>query len=255
MLGRGSLADQFQALSSVQQCECALLACELALEPWESLCPEEGQSFTLPDALVFGRLDRSFGRSALEATTLHRDRLGHPMETPIEQLCLDLDLAIVHDEVTFDEPALQWAAFAFSNLVLAAVGKQTWVSDEIPHRNPFLLSVNQAITALAFFRMRNESTRQDWSPSSIDSHLLSAIVKDWWERCEAALRATDNPGAVAGPARELGSAGRAAPAGEVARALVDAGIPDGSLAAFDPLLRGGVDPDAPWPCSRGDRRR
>jgi hypothetical protein len=186
MLQPGSIADHFQALSTLHQCECAMIACEMALEPWESLLLAEGESFSVPDALVFGRtIERSFGRDALATTTLHRDRLGQPMANAIEQLCLDMDLAVLHEELRFSEPALEWAGYAFMNLVLAAGGKQTWVSDDIPFRNPFLLSVNQAITAVGFFRGRRDGEKQDRSTDSIDSGLLHAVSMDWWERCEA----------------------------------------------------------------------
>ena len=181
----GSMGAKFQALSVKEQCECARVACEMALEPWESLLPEEGVSFVLPDAFVSGKLEQSFGRDALEATKLHRDRAGEPMANAIERLCLDMDLAVVNEELAFCEPALEWAAYAFMNLVLAASGKQTFVSEDIPFRNPFLLSVNQAVTAVAFFRSRKDGVKADHSPSSLDPNLLEAIVKDWWDRWEA----------------------------------------------------------------------
>lgn len=107
------------------------------------------------------------------------------MANPIEQLCLDLELAVVNEELHVHEPALEWAAYAFMNLVLAASGKQTYVSEDVPFRNPFLLSVNQAVTAVAFFQTRKDGVKPDHSPSSLDPDLLEAIVKDWWGRWEA----------------------------------------------------------------------
>jgi hypothetical protein len=188
----GSIADKFDVLPILRQCECAAIACAMALEPWERLFPEEGHSFSVPDALVFGaKIDRSFGRDALEATTLHRYRLGQPMSNAIERLCMDMDLAVLHEELRFSEPALEWSAYAFVNLVLAAAGKQTWVSDDIPFRNPFLLSVNQAVTAVAFFRSRQDGEKKHRSTDSIDPVLLHAISKEWWERCEARVVSDD----------------------------------------------------------------
>jgi len=183
----GSVAHAFHSLSVADQCACAILACEIAVRCWERLVPEAGEAFTIPDVMVFGTVGRSFGRDAVEATRCHLDHVGAPMASTIEQLCLDLDLAIAQEEVGFAEPAVHWAACAFVNLVLATTGKQTWVSEDIPYRNPFLLAVNQALTAVAFGGSRKPGETQDWSTDSLDPQLLDAVIEDWWESCQASV--------------------------------------------------------------------
>jgi hypothetical protein len=180
----GSRADQFEAMTKARQCECAIVACKMALEAWERLLPEGGASFSVPDAGIIGRrLERSFGRDVLDATRRHRDRIGQPMGNEIERLCLDMDLAVSTYELDFDDPAVEWAGFSFLNLVLAAAGLQKTVSDDVPFRNPFLLAVNQACTAVAFFRSRKDGEKPSWSTDSIDDRLLSSVVDEWWARC------------------------------------------------------------------------
>lgn len=174
------IADVFDELPEPEQRRRATIACEMLIPVWEKYTPDgEGHTFCLPEAAIANHLARDTG---VRVVQYGQGKLEPVLVGPLRESLRDAWSCENGYNFEFDQAAMSWAFHAYLNLVRAVDHELKVQAGEVPHDNPYLLVVNQAVTAICYDA--RPLSIHPGTESEIPSELLEDVIAEWWEKCE-----------------------------------------------------------------------